>query len=104
MEEGMLPGQPHIAISTHHQQSGGCDLPCYKLQEQQGWPISPVQVVQDEHYRLPMRGIKKKARDGIKKPESGLVWLLQMWQWPEAWESFLDIRHNLSDSRRTAPH
>jgi hypothetical protein len=104
MEEVMLPGQLHIAIGAYHQQSGGCDFSRYKLQKQQGRPIGPVQVVQDKHDRLPVSRLEQEARDGIKKPEPGLVRLFQTWQWPESWESLLDIRHNLSDSRRTATH
>jgi hypothetical protein len=104
MEEVMVPGQLHVAVSAYHQQSGGCDLSRYKLQEQQGRPIGPVQIVQDEDDRLPVSRFQQEARDGIKQPESSLVWLLKTWQWPEAWESFPDIRHNLSDSRCTATH
>jgi len=100
----VLPGKLDIAIRAYHQQSSRRYFARYKLQEQQGRSISPVQVVQDKHHRLSVRGIAKKTRDSIKKSEAGLLWILNTWQWPEVRQQFSHIWHNLSDSRRTLPY
>src|SRR5215468_4735138 len=93
--QGVAPGNLAIAVGADEQQVGGLDLSGDKLQQEQRRPVGPVQIVEDHHDGLALRGRLQKRRDGVEEAKSGLV-RFERRRGAQVWKSALEFGNDLS--------